>query len=140
MQKYFLQLTEMMEWLQRLKRARSSPAPGASMPTDENKSAEKNMSFAEKSSVFTAKASFNHSMSSVAAMKITLFGFSKSFLKIQFQKETFQGSLVKKDFQPEQTDCPPIVFSINVAVRLALTKFVSSPLKNCLISQMKNIV
>ena len=83
LQKYFPQLTEMMEWLQRLKRARSSPAPGASMPTDENKSAEKNMSFAEKSSVFTAKASFNHSLSSVAAMKMTLFGFSKSCLKVQ---------------------------------------------------------
>ena len=84
MQKYFPQLTEMMEWLQRLKRARSSPAPGASMPTDENKSAEKNMSSPEKSSVSTAKASFNQSMSSVAAMKITLLGFSKSFLKVQF--------------------------------------------------------
>ena len=68
-------LTERMKWLQRLNIAKSSPGPGALMPTDENKSVEKYMSS------FTASAPFSHSLSSVAAMKINLFGYLKSCLE-----------------------------------------------------------
>ena len=74
-------LTEMMKWLQRLRSAKSSPAPGFFTPTELNKSWEKYMSSAQKSFVFTAKASSSQPRSSVAAMKITRFGFLKSRLK-----------------------------------------------------------
>ena len=40
-----MQITEIIEWLQRLKSAKSCPAP---LPTDENRSAEKYISSAEK--------------------------------------------------------------------------------------------
>ena len=74
-------LTEMMKWLQRLRSAKSSPAPGFFTPTELNKSWEKYMLSAKKSFVFTAKASSSQPRSSVAAMKITRFGFLKSRLK-----------------------------------------------------------
>ena len=104
--------------------AKSSPGPGFLMPTDSNKSLEKYMSFAQKSFVFTAKASFSQPRSSVAAMKITRLkscledhGELQVLLEVlPFTQFLCVLSCIPLCLLPVYIDGPPIVFSINVAV------------------------
>ena len=77
------QPTDMIEWLQRLRIAKSSPGPGASTPIDENKSVEKNILSAEKSPPCSEISSFSQAKASVAAMKITRSRFLEYFLQAE---------------------------------------------------------
>ena len=76
------------------------------------------MSSAQKSFVFTAKASFSQPRSSVAAMKITRL---KSCLEDHGELQVLLEvlcvlSCIPLCLLPVYIDGPPIVFSINVAV------------------------
>ena len=77
------QPTDMMEWLQRLRSAKSSPGPGASTPIDDNKSVEKNMLWAKKSPPWSEISPFSQPKASVAAMKITRSLFLEYFLQAE---------------------------------------------------------
>ena len=137
------QPTDMMEWLQRLRSAKSSPGPGASTPIDENKSVEKNILSAEKSPPCSEISSFSQAKASVAAMKITRSRFLKFFLETEGCIQellctfTFHIKEGQEAFLPQHPYCLAIVFPINVVVIFALIKFVCSPEKLLLNSKRK---
>ena len=137
------QPTDMIEWLQRLRIAKSSPGPGASTPIDENKSVEKNILSAEKSPPCSEISSFSQAKASVAAMKITRSRFLKFFLETEGCIQellctfTFHIKEGQEAFLPQHPYCLAIVFPINVVVIFALIKFVCSPEKLLLNSKRK---